>query len=38
MQGPMTAEQIAERDALIGRKYNKIFDQYMKKAKAKLDS
>ena len=38
MQGPMTAEQLAERDEFIGAKYNKIFDQYMKKAKAKLDS
>jgi len=38
MQGPMTPEQLAERDEFIGAKYNKIFDQYMKKAKAKLDS
>lgn len=34
----MNREQEFERNEYIGDKYNQIFDQYMKKAKAKLDT
>lgn len=34
----LSSDEELERDEAIGYKYNKIFDQKMKKAKAKLDN